>query len=147
MKIKNAQAKKTGLQKVELYYPKEWEPAIINLCEKSAKKHGGYICADLSLPRKPRTTGGKSQNHHINGHCQQIAMETGNSFSVVKMAMKTEAITEGYPFETLPDGTVWPKSEADIDTVQAGILIETIHRMAAEWDIKLIEDKNGIPKS
>lgn len=99
-----------------------------------------YWCVKISRPRKPRTTGEKSQNHHINGHIQQICTETGNTFSAVKERMKVLAIDRGYPIETLPDSAVMPKSEADIDTVEAGYLIDTIHQFAAEWGIRLIEN-------
>ena len=95
----------------------------------------------VKLLSKPRTTGWRSQNHHINGHCQQIAMETGNSFSAVKERMKELAIDRGYPIETLPDGTVKPRSEADVDTIQAAALIDTIDQFAAEWGIALIEEE------
>ena len=94
----------------------------------------------ISRPKCPRTVGYKSQNHHINGHVQQICIETGNSFSAVKERMKELAIDRGYPKETLLDGSVKPKSEADIDTVEAGYLIDTIHQFCAEWNIRLIED-------
>jgi len=99
-----------------------------------------YWNVKISRPKRPRTTGWKSQNHHINGHCQQIAMETGNSFTAVKERMKELAIGRGYPKETLVDGSVKPKSEADIDTVEAGYLIDTIHQFADEWNIRLIEE-------
>jgi hypothetical protein len=95
--------------------------------------------ADLSKPGKPRTTGEGSQSHHINGHVQQIANETGNSFDDVKLAAKHEAITRGYPFRTI-SGQVIPHSESEIDTVAAGHLIETLHQIAAELDIRLRED-------
>ncbi len=100
----------------------------------------GYWNVKISRPKRPRTTGDKSQNHHINGHCQQIANETGNSFAVVKERMKVLAIDRNYPIETLLDGSVMPRSEADIDTVEAGYLIDTIHQFADEWQIRLIEE-------
>lgn len=104
------------------------------------KAQTDYWNVKISRPKKPRTTGYKSQNHHINGHCQQITGESGNSFAAVKERMKVLAIDRGYPIETLPDGAAVPKSESDIDTVEAGYLIDTIHQFAAEWNIKLIEE-------
>ena len=89
----------------------------------------------------PRTTGKESQNHHINGHIQQIAVATGNDFDAVKLACKYEAISEGYPFVEF-DGKMIPKSESQIDTAQAGILIETIHRIAAEYGVMLTEESD-----
>ena len=99
---------------------------------------------------KPRTTGKKkdndkgSQNTHINGHIQTICMKDDNSFDAVKMRMKVLAIDRGYPIETLPDGSVMPKSEADINTLEAGYLIDTIHQFADEWNIKLIEEDENV---
>lgn len=119
--------------------PGPFQPAVWALAERAERK-GDYMQLRLSLPRRPRTTGWKSQNHHINGDIQQISIETGNSFSAVKDRMKELAIDRGYPIETLPDGSVKPQSEADIDTVQAGYLIDTIHQFAAEWDIALVEE-------
>ena len=95
----------------------------------------------ISQPFKPRTTGKKSQNHHINGHIQQIAAATDNLFGAVKSRLKELAISRGYPYETLPDGSIEPKSEADISTTEAGSLIDTIHQFADEWNIPLTEEE------
>ena len=92
----------------------------------------------ISRPVKRRTTGEGSQNHHINGHVQQIAQETGNDFSTVKQACKEEAISAGYPFDTFGERII-PWSETRINTEQAGILIDTIHRIAAEMGVMLNE--------
>ena len=118
-------------------YRATWEKMVEN-----AKTNQWNV--KISRPKRPRTTGWKSQNHHINGHCQQIAMETGNSFTAVKERMKELAIGRGYPKETLVDGSVKPKSEADIDTVEAGYLIDTIHQFADEWNIRLIEEDEDV---
>ena len=67
-------------------------------------------------------------------------MATGNSFAAVKEHMKILAIPRGYPIETLPDGAVVGKSEADVDTVEDGYLIDAIKQFAAEWNIPLIEE-------
>ena len=113
--------------------------ATRNTIEEQARHHAHLLDAHkvyvviAKLLSKPRTTGWKSQNHHINGHCQQIAMGTGCSFSAVKERMKELAIDRGYPIETLPDGAVKARSEADVDTVAAAALIDTIHQFADEW--------------
>jgi hypothetical protein len=93
----------------------------------------------LSTPRKHRTTGQFSQSHHLNGHVQQIAMDTGNDFTTVKETAKDRAIKRGYPFITTLDGKVRPLSETEIDTVQAGYLIDELHQLAAELNIRLRE--------
>jgi hypothetical protein len=102
------------------------------------KLRGGPAVIQLKKWYKGRSTGWKSQSHHINGHCQQIAEETGNDFDTVKSYCKNEAISAGYPIDILND-IVIPWSEARIDTLQASILIDTIHRLAAEYGINLKE--------
>jgi len=99
----------------------------------------GYVRVQLTKPGKPRTTGPGSQSHHLNGHVQQIAIETGNDFEAVKLAAKHEAISMGYPFRTIGHQVV-PYSETELTTEQAGILIEALHRLAAELDIRLREE-------
>lgn len=107
-----------------------------------------YYYLKIDTPRKPRTTGEKSQNHHINGHCQQIAMETGQPFEDVKKRAKQIGIAMGYPILTDEKGNAvldfWGEAqgihEYDCSTEEAGILIEALHLLAAELDIILIED-------
>lgn len=98
----------------------------------------GFCRNRTSKAKKPRSTGERSQNHHINGHIQQICVETGNDFEAVKMYVKKQAIRRGYPFETFR-GEVIPLSESKIDTVQAGYLIDEIHQLADELSIVLME--------
>lgn len=107
-------------------------------------KHvGEFVRLRISRVVKARTTGDGSQSHHINGHCQQLAIETGNTFADVKTACKLEAISRGYPFRSIiirQNAHVVPYSETEIDTVQAGYLIDTIHQIADELDIVLKEE-------
>lgn len=108
----------------------------------AASNVDGYYSVKVSKTRKSRTTGYKSQNHAINGFCQQIARHTGNTFPAVKTHMKIIAIDRGWPFETLPDGGIAPISEGDprISTIEAGYLIDTIKQFADEWGIPLQEE-------
>ena len=108
-----------------------------------SNKDKAYDRLLIRVPSKPRTTVKFSQNHHLNGHCQQIAQKTGNNFDSVKYSMKYEAISEGYPFDTIGK-VVIPWSETRIDTMQAKILIDLIHRWAAENGIFLVEDELGL---
>jgi hypothetical protein len=98
----------------------------------------GWAGITLSRPKRPRTTGPESQNHHFNSHVQDIAVSTGNDFQTVKMAIKEEAIGAGYPFATFRDKII-PQSEADASTTECAILIDTAHRIAAELGIVLRE--------
>jgi hypothetical protein len=128
-------------RRVCIQVPESFTDAAAKLLDKSREHHGGYLTVSLERPRKPRTTGERSQNHRINGFIQQICEATGNTnFAAIKMQMKVEAIGRGYPFETLPNGAAWPKSEADISTAEAAILIDTIEQIAAEWNVELREE-------
>ena len=97
-----------------------------------------------SAPRRKRTTGERSQNHHLNGHVQTICVETGNDFDAIKQVVKLRAIAMGYPFTTFHGVTV-PKSEADASTVECALLIDAVHQLAAEEGIALKEydDEQG----
>jgi hypothetical protein len=116
---------------------------------KELMDEGRPFVLELKRFYKARTTGQKSQNHHINGHTQQLCMITGNDFNTMKTFLKLGAIEQGYPFDTIIDPTVDPEaeqairkepwSETRIDTLQAGYLIDYIHQFADENGYKLIE--------
>ena len=103
----------------------------------------------LTPPKKPRTTGEKSQNHAINGFCQQIAIANGQDFDTVKLTAKYRAISRGWkyleinvrdPKTGMMLNYVYPESEADADTIQAGYLIDELKQIAAENNIILKEE-------
>lgn len=113
------------------------------------EKSGDCYDVKISLPKKPRTTGEYSQNHHFNGHVQQIAMDTGNDFTDVKLYVKRRAFKLGLPFLvnqkgdvvlSLIDGEPLPISESDMTTIQCGWCIDCAHEVAAEMSIVLVEE-------
>ena len=85
-----------------------------------------------------RSTGPLSQGHHLNGHIQQIAVSTGNSFEDVKDAVKWKAVAMGYPLVQIGSQSV-PKRERDTSTLECGLLIDSAHIIAGEMDIHLVE--------
>lgn len=93
----------------------------------------------LEKIRRTRTTGENSQNHHLNGHIQQIVTETGQPFDDVKLAVKFRACDMGYPFKTMSTGDRIPRSEPESSVVECGLLIEAAHIIAAELGINLYE--------
>ena len=113
-----------------LKIPEDYKQTFLNIIKYCNEKRGGYMRLVLSPPFKHRTTGEKSQNHHINGHCQQISNETGEEFDRVKIVAKGRAIKRGYPIRTDIFGNTVPLSETEIDTEQAGYLIESLHEIA-----------------
>ena len=80
---------------------------------KCRDKHNDYVLVTLQPPKKPRTTGENSQNHHLNGHIMQICNETQNSYNAVKDENKRIATEEmGYPYEEI-NGQIHPKGKGE----------------------------------
>jgi hypothetical protein len=48
------------------------------------EKAVGFALVTMQKPKKPRTVGADSQNHHLNAHIMQICQETGNDYDSVK---------------------------------------------------------------
>ena len=114
------------------------------------EKHNYYYTVKISPPRKPRTTGNKSQNHRLNGFIQQIAIATGQPFDDIKKRAKQIAVDMGYPMLTDNNGKpiydVWGNvqgiSEADSSTAECALLINAVEQIAAFLDVRLIEGDN-----
>lgn len=98
-----------------------------------------FVLVKIAKPRAKRSTGAQSQNHHIWGHVKQIAEYTGHDPIDVHIEAKERAIKRGYPCDILPNGWGTPKSESEINTVEAGYLIEELHQIAAELGVILDE--------
>ena len=106
---------------------------------KCRDKNNGYVLVTLQPPKRPRTTGAESQNHHLNGHVMQISNVTGAGYSAVKDEVKRIAVeTMGYPYEIV-NGHIHPKGEGDSSTDECALLIEAAHVLAADLGIILIE--------
>lgn len=101
----------------------------------------------LSDKYKKRTTGKNSQNTKLHALVRAIANATGNNFEMVKYVIKEKAMYEmNYPEMRDENGeVVWntlfnrpfPQSEADCNTQEESLLIETAYRLAAEEGIFL----------
>jgi hypothetical protein len=115
------------------------QEAIKRELRKCRDKHHDYVLLTLQPPKRPRTTGKGSQNHHLNGHIIQICNETGNSYDAIKYCVKMLAVEEmGYPYEII-DGHIWPKAEHESSTDECAKLIEAAHVWAAQHGIILQE--------
>jgi len=67
--------------------------------------------------------------------------QTGNSMTAVATALKEHAVEFfGYPEDEV-FGKMKPRSEADLDTVEEGLLIDATHHFAAEWGFWLRESE------
>lgn len=113
--------------------------AIRRELEHCKNKHNNYVLVTIQPPRKPRTTGEHSQNHHLNGHIMQICNETQNSYNAVKDEIKRIATEEmGYPYEEI-NGHIHPIGESESSTDECALLIEAAHVLAADLGIILQE--------
>jgi len=117
---------------------------IVNIAEK---RDEGYVEITIENIKRRRSTGERSQNHHLNGHIQAICEETGNEFEDVKKHVKQMAINMGYPMKMKGGDVVldmWGSpigiSEAESTVEQCAMLIECVHMLAAELGIILVED-------
>ena len=131
--------RRDGRIDVVVRIPYDYEHAVTVLSGKMQAKRLTQLYVKLALPRKPRTTGWRSQSHHVNGHVQTIAAYTGDSFDDVKMHVKREAIADGYQVRTNSWGEVVPQSEADASTVECAMLIDAAHRVASFLGVALKE--------
>ena len=106
---------------------------------KCRDKHNDYVLVTMQPPKRPRTTGKESQNHHLNGHIMQICNETGNSYDVIKYCVKMIAVEQmGYPYKTIA-GHIVPQPESESSTDECALLIEAAHILAAQLSIILQE--------
>jgi len=106
---------------------------------KCRDKHNDFVLVTLQPPKRPRTTGEDSQNHHLNGHIMQICNETGNDYESVKNAVKMIAVENmGYPYNTIGVHII-PQRERDCSTDECAKLIEAAHLLAADLGITLQE--------
>ena len=113
--------------------------AIKRELTKCREKNNDYVLVTMQPPKRPRTTGEDSQNHHLNGHIMQICNETGNDYDAVKQAMKMIAVENmGFPYRTIA-GHILPQRERDCSTDECAKLIEAAHLLAAELSIILQE--------
>ncbi len=115
--------------------PKALEAAVAVLLEKCEAKCGGYVSVRLDSPHRPRTTGWKSQNHHLRGHARQLCGYTGYTMSEMMQAIKED--TPDWPVEFKEfrgKRRQFYASEADISMEVASEAIEICHRIAADND-------------
>jgi len=123
---------------IAILFPRKQEKEVDAIYERADRLHNGFVTITLENKKKPRSTGPYSQNHHLNGHIQQICEETGDDFHVVKAAVKYAAIKRGYPI--LEIGGVIQKdvygrpkgiSESDASADDCRLLIDAAHEIAA----------------
>ena len=130
-----------------LIIPSKHKGIVKEIFALADNRDNGYVTVRVSNVHRPRSVGEGSQNHHLNGHIQQISIETGNPFDVVKMEVKVRAIGMGYPMltddgKTKEDifGRPMGISESDASVEECALLIEAAHMLASELSI-ILEEK------
>ena len=121
--------------------PSDWgaNECIKRELRKCRDKHNDFVLLTIQPPKKPRTTGAHSQNHHLNGHIMQICNETSNSYEAVKNAVKMIAVEQmEYPYTDF-HGVITPKPESECSTEECAKLIEASHILAADLGLILQE--------
>lgn len=129
-----------GFLQFELPAGTEAREALTRLLISCRDKNNDFVTVTLSRPRKPRTTGPGSQNHHLNGHLLQICEATGNDYDTVKNEVKRIAVeVMGYPYVEF-HGQLIPQRERDSSTEDCAKLIEAVHLLAADLGLILREE-------
>lgn len=116
--------------------------SVRQIIEKCEKKHNGFARISIDRPSKPRTTGEMSQNNHAWGHATQIASGLNQGDDPRDVLYDACIATPNYPTRMNKFGRVIAQSWSEATTIQAAAVIETLHRIAAEFGIVLIEGKN-----
>lgn len=129
-----------GFLQFELPATTEARKALAALLISCRDKNNDYVTVNLTQPRKPRSTGPGSQNHHLNGHILQICQATGNDSNTVKNEVKRLAVEFfGYPHVEF-HGQMVPLRERESSTEECAKLIEASHLLAADLGIILREE-------
>ena len=129
-----------NIDNVKLWIPTTHADAWAILRRQLAEKRIDQMYVKLDRPKRIRTTGEKSQNHHLNGHVQQLAQDTGDYFDDMKSNIKRKAMGKGYPFRTNAFGDAVPISESEATTEQCAMLIDTAHEVASFLGVTLREE-------
>jgi len=125
---------------ISIAWPATQAPAVAMLLERSRDKCAGYLNIRLDLPHRPRTTGWKSQNHHLRGHVRQLCGYTGFTMSEMMQIVKED--TPSWPVEFKEfrgKRRMIHASEADISIETASEAIEICHRIAFDNELILRE--------
>ena len=117
----------------------EWKALI----KQGNEKTGDVYTLEVVPYEEKRSTGPYSQNHHINGHIQQLAAAQNVTCAVMKRYVKIRAAEMGYPSEVWR-GVVEFKSEAKATVEEARLLIDAAHLIASEYGLTLYEGEGWI---
>lgn len=125
---------------IHLRYNQCFFDAVRRLFTAAESRHTDQLRVELYLPERRRTTGPRSQNNRIWGHCSEIANQLGEyTAEEVKQAMCRMAVAEGYPTHMSVDGVETPIPTRQATVEQAQVLLDVIALFAAENGLELTE--------
>ena len=124
-----------------LIIPPAFRDTVRVICNRCVKVHNGFIRVSVDRPSKPKTTGEQSQNNHAWGHATQIAAALNQGDDPRDVLYDACIATPDYPTRMNAMGKIHAQSWSEATTVQAAAVIETLHRLAAEFGIVLVEGK------
>ena len=133
--------------------PADYRTSLIAVLNKCAANSSGYVTLTLDAPKRPRTTGERSQNSALWGWCSDIADQLSTmpdqdyTPEQVKAAMCRMAVSEGYPTALSIDGVEEPMPTRHASVEQMSVVLSVIVRFADEHSLYLTEyDGDGIPR-
>lgn len=137
--------------RIGIIYDAAYIPHVMALVARAENKHFGQMHVTLEIPTKKMSTGFRSQNSRIHGHCEDIAAQlvdaTGEpeySQEQIKAAMKRMAVAAGYPTVMNLDGVEEPMSLSLATMDQAKLVIDVIQHYADMNGLYLTEyDETG----
>ena len=135
-------AKGTTRAEVRILVPEAWQDEWLDLAARIKKRGAHQMYIKLGLPRKPRSTGYRSQNTHVHGHASQIAESVGESKSkIIADAVSLASGQLGEDFPTYVDykGDRVLCSEPEWDSRTAAVVIDKLHDIAGVCGVTLKE--------
>lgn len=119
--------------------PEELRAVYAAMIEKAAKVGDRYD-VEIAPTKRRRSTGDGSQNHHLFGHRDQLAILQGVRPSLMGEYIKIRAAAElNYPTIKLGD-EILPQSEAEASVDEESLLIDMAHIIGSELHVSLYED-------
>lgn len=100
--------------------------------KKCHVKNNDYVLCTFQPPKRPRTTGDKSQNNLFWFLVKLICDETGDSPADVEADLKIRAIAKGYPYHISKlTGKPVGESMTTVSTIEMSYLIDTAYEVIA----------------
>ncbi|MCH8476359.1 MAG: hypothetical protein LAT56_00235 [Wenzhouxiangella sp.] len=132
--------------------PEDVRQSVELFIQDSKDKRGGYAHIEIAKPKRPRTTGYRSQNSRFRGHCEDLANQITEpdgtpvyTADMIALALKRMASEEGYPWRLGIDGVREPHSTSEVTLEEMKILLDVQQRYADEHSFYLTEyDEEGL---